>query len=296
MSARKCYLYTLAVLLLGCGLVRGQDETLMPVGTLDGSPGIPLPSDTPDSVISGTQAQPASLAIETLAPIPVPNEVQPTTAIRPPGRLSTWIAGTRPDCCEHIGGNGFISSEVFLRNGVSLPLYGPILARSLEPGWEIQGGGRVLFFNLDHTSAWTVEVALSNICNHGRGNVPVFFPSENQSVTISSLNRTSLNASLGRECYLLGKRSGDGPLWRVGWDVGGRYGSAKMEFNQITHRTDVLGGPFVALHTDWEFPKGPCIYQIGLRAQWDYTWMNILEGSNAQIMDLGVILTLGVRF
>jgi hypothetical protein len=120
-------------------------------------------------------------------------------------------------------------------------------------------------------------------------------------VAIRSLNRTFADAALGREWYLTGNPAtcaeNGGWIWRAGFDVGGRYGTAKLEATQTHHRSDVVGGVAVAAHTDVERPCGCCIFQAGFRIEWAYTWSDILQIQNdADMQELNFLLTAGVRF
>jgi hypothetical protein len=79
--------------------------------------------------------------------------------------------------------------------------------------------------------------------------------------------------------------------------VGGRIGTAKVDFNEIEHRTDNMWGAYVALHTDWEMCCGSCVWFAGARCEYGYTWMSILQSqNNSDIGDMSVLLNLGVRF
>jgi hypothetical protein len=109
---------------------------------------------------------------------------------------------------------------------------------------------------------------------------------------------------------------------RVGLDAGGRWGSSKIQLNDrlipknllvfpqnqeqfrnlvtpgfTPHRTDVIGGTFISFHSDLEFPCGPCIFQVGFRAEYSYTWSDILQRQNdADVQDFLLMLNLGARF
>jgi hypothetical protein len=116
-------------------------------------------------------------------------------------------------------------------------------------------------------------------------------------VTFNRLNRTFVNAAFGREWYLWDPSNSNGWMWRAGFDIGGRYGSGKLDLNQLPHRNKVFGGGFVSLHTDIEWPCGACIYQAGFRAEWDYTASEILQSqNNGDVQDVNLMLTFGVRF
>jgi hypothetical protein len=230
--------------------------------------------------------------------------------------LSNWITGNQQECMGPMGGNGPIRSELYLRAGPSVPIGGGFFNDTLKTGWEIQGGGRTLFFNTQGDAAWTVDLSLSNINNTGRnpndsvtlhnvivagppsvfgGSTSISVPSLN--VTTRSLNRTFVNLGFGREMYLYGAPDAEGLTWRVGIDGGGRYGSAKLETHEIVHRTDTIAGMFVSLHSDVEIPYGCITLLAGFRIEWDYTWMDILQSqNNSDLQDLNLLFTAGIRF
>ena len=191
------------------------------------------------------------------------------------------------------------------------------LAKTLETGWEVEGGGRSLFFNPDGTAAWTVDLGLSNINNHGQHSdrVAILNIFETDAlgvtakhlvpVTISNLNRTYGNLSLGREWYLWGTAGncagcgniGDGTNWRAGVDLGGRYGTERLELHEIRHRTEVIEGLFAALHTDLEIPCGGWLFVVGARVEWGNTWMHqILQDLPENLQNIDVLVNFGVRY
>jgi hypothetical protein len=116
--------------------------------------------------------------------------------------------------------------------------------------------------------------------------------------SVASFNQTFVNAAFGREWYVVGCADcGDHWNWRVGADFGGRYGSAKLELNELSHRTDTIGGMFVAGHTDLEIPCRCAIVQAGLRAEYGYTWTDILQSQNpGDFQSFSLLFTLGARF
>ena len=75
-------------------------------------------------------------------------------------------------------------------------------------------------------------------------------------VTVREVNRTFMNLGGGKEMYLIGSAHCDGLTWRIGWDGGGHYGSERVTFNEIPHRTGVIEGAYAALHSDIEIPWG----------------------------------------
>jgi hypothetical protein len=124
--------------------------------------------------------------------------------------------------------------------------------------------------------------------------IPVFTA---PGVTIHYLNRTFVNLSFGKEWYLMGSAHDCGQKWRVGFDVGGRYGSAKLALNELRHRTGVIEGTFLALHTDVEYPCCSVVFTAGLRAEWSYTFSEILQEQNdTNFHEINLMATAGVRF
>jgi hypothetical protein len=225
-------------------------------------------------------------------------------------KLSSWISYERPTCCGPVGPDGPIQYELYLRAGPSIPIAGGYFSHTLESGWLIQGGGRSLFFDVPQERAWTVDLSISNIFNHGQRNdlpatlhhiiVPSGFGSTSVpsiNVTVRDFNRTFVSLGLGREWYPWGAANTDDVNWRIGFDGGGRLGTAKLELNEIKHRTDVIGGAFAALHSDVEVPLKKCVLTGGLRLEWEYTWSGILQSTNdANLMDLNILLMAGIRY
>jgi hypothetical protein len=231
--------------------------------------------------------------------------------------LSDWITYPRsPGCCGPTGLKGPIGSEVYFYTGMDFPIGPGDLGKSMNPGWVIGGGGRVLFFNPEVDAAWTVDLGVSNFSNFGDHkrtatlfNVPTQQPNgaggtmsvvvPELTVTPSDLNRTYFNGALGREWYLMG--TGDSArnetTWRAGVDVGGRWGSERLNLDEFRHRTKVIEGIFVSLHSEVEVPCGNVFWQAGFRLEWGYTWSDILQSQNdADIQEINLLFTLGVRF
>jgi hypothetical protein len=250
----------------------------------------------------------------------------------PPPSLSSWITHHQPDCCYPFGGHGPINTELYIRNGPSIPVAGGILHDILDTGWDFQAGGRSLFFNPSVDAAWTVDLSVNYIYNHAEPSptVPVILPTqasfvspiEFKTMTIQAhlreLDRTFANVAVGREWYLNAPANASGWKWRAGLDVGGRLGTAKALFAQrvsqpvqilensgqtltfgttTSHFTDTIYGTSISLHTDLEVPCGCCTFLGGFRAEWDYTWMDVLKGTNnSDLQDVNLLFMLGVRF
>lgn len=237
----------------------------------------------------------------------------PAGQVGMPG-LSAWITYSRPDCCGPVGRDGPITYELFLRSGPVLTFGSGILGRLLDgkAGWEIQGGGRTLFFNAPMNAAWTVELALSNTYNSSKpspnpiiviqdpGNPSLGIPPgplTPVAVTVRTVNRTFVSGGVGRQWYLAGTANSCGFRWRWGIDLGGRMGTGKATFAEIKHLTDTFYGPYGALYTDVERPCGCCTWLAGFRAEYDYIASDILRGSNnSDLQDVNLLVNFGVRF
>jgi hypothetical protein len=371
MSAKQVCLATLVTALVGLGAARGQYT-----GTGSYMPSAP-------GAVSGVASGQTSGTAETTragdAP-PIQAELPPE-----PGKvnlcLSDWIVGTcpgcgsgcgsgigrGPGCCGPVGGNGPVQMEIYLQGGPTVPFADGVFGHTLKTGWEIEGGGRSLFFNADETAACVIDLGISNMNNDGRNpsyEVPLShiliplsttptsataatsaianfvprsvlnqiakkkgLPTHGQPVTlipaagsapmtiaangvsIEALNRTFVNLGFGRDWYLNGPAPtylnaadrGDccrgAPVWRVGFEGGGRYGTAKLDLHEIQHRTDTIAGLFVAGHADVEVPCGCCIFQAGFRVEYDYTWTDLLQQSNdTDLQDFNFLFTIGARY
>jgi hypothetical protein len=247
----------------------------------------------------------------------VPPSMLNTPADRPaPGRLSSWITYSKPDCCGPIGRDGPIKMEVYVQTGISLPVEGAYFGHTLETGWVIQAGGRSLFFNPEGTRAWFADLSISNIDNHGqRSDVKATLRDviingtrvATQTVSVQSMDRTFVNLGIGHDWYLVGSglrgccASGqchDGEWnWRVGVDVGGRLGSERLELNEIPHRTDAISGLFAGFSSDLEIPCGCCTFLAGFRAEWGYTFSSILQRPNdSEFEDVNILFNVGLRY
>jgi hypothetical protein len=254
---------------------------------------------------------------------PSPLETPPDR-VAPPGRLSDWITYICPDCYGHTSLAGYMGGELYTRSGWSIPWQGGVLRLVAETGWFIQGGGRVLFFNEPLNRAWTVDVSISNVYNHGQRPdvlIPLILRDPRTATmgqplslttTLQMLNRTSVNLTLGQEYYWnsLTKACNSHWNWRWGWDAGGSYGTERADLDvspPITptptpsldslRRNDVIGGALFALHSDVEVPCGCCTWFGGVRAELHYTWSDIFQAQkSADILDINLLLSLGVRF
>ncbi len=308
MSAKISFPSALVLTALSLCAARGQVPSTTPALP----PAAPLPG-IPSPVWEGGVAPGA--AAEGAPPA--------APASTPPGHLSSWITYDRPkNCCGPTGANGPIGFEIYLRSGVSIVGGNTIMANTLQNGYAIDGGGRSLFFNPAMTAAWTVSYGVSTYTYHGthpnikiplKVLVPaatlgptgaalppstVNFGTDVPGVTMQSLNETFLNLGGGRDWWLLGSaNSCDCPLWRVGVDVGGRYGSANVRVWELRHRTDVIGGVWIGVHSDIEIPCGCGWFVAGFRAEWGYIWSDILQRQNdSDITTVNLLGSIGYRF
>jgi len=261
--------------------------------------------------------------------LPAPSGLQPASSQELPAHTgpSSWITYSHGECCGPVGGDGPIIMELYLREGFALEVGGSTLSSPLNDGFIIEGGGRSLFFNPAGDRAWTLDIGGGNITNYASGfvpNIPLTFNTTPPGVTppvftdvlvnVRELNRTYLHVSTGFEYYLRGSAGCcDQPRWRIGFDGGGRFGSAKVDFRSfvldvpsltpdtttlIPHFTDIFGSVTAALHTDYEVPlKGCCSFFIGFRLEWAYTWMDVLQaGNGSDVQDISLLLNGGIKF
>jgi hypothetical protein len=304
MNAKTVISTALVWTVVSVGAVRAQHG---PVSPLD------LPSGPPAGANGGANgATPAT-------PLPGQTYTQ-----------SSWIRGDKYACCGEIGGDGPIQTELFFRVGPSIPLGNGTLVDNLQTGLYLGAGGKALFFDPSLSSAWTLEMGIANISNHshsdplGRtiplsilvpqnpatpvtpfdssGQLPpqrvVFGQNGVPGVTVRDLDRTYFDFGGGKDWYLWGAANSDGAKLRFGFDGGGRWGSAMAEFNEIRHRTDVIGGLWAAVHADVECPVcGCCVLEAGFRVEYGYTWSDILQIQNkSDVQDLNLLFNVGIRF
>lgn len=309
----------LIVAFLGLSVAHAQGPANAMPGP--GSPPYQTPGDGAPAVPSSGNGQPAA------------GEGPPVFG---PG-ISSWIAYPRcGNCCGPVGGNGPIFMETYGRTGFSFPMGNGIIGREYNPGYWMQAGGRSLFFNPSIDAAWTIDLGLSTVWYNGPNPRPVTLHNAIQAVTRDqggnvtqvqnaptavvfpgSLNQSFLDVALGREIYLLGTggctpgtccdRCGE-TRWRVGADLGGRWGTSRMGLHDILglpagtqaakgHLTATVGGIFVALHTDLEIPTGCCLFFVGLRTEYGWAFNDILQSANdTNVQAINLLLNFGLKF
>lgn len=84
---------------------------------------------------------------------------------------------------------------------------------------------------------------------------------------------------------------------RAGVDIGGRMGGCKLELNELRHRSGTLGAFYTAVHATGEVPWGCCIFSTGLRCEYDYTFIDVLQEQNEiDFQSVNVLLSFAVRY
>jgi hypothetical protein len=355
MSGTRVLLASLVTAFLGLSSIHGQEAALAPTGPPLDTPAIaesapaevpvPIPPNQP---LTEEKVPAASTAPEgdAQAPTTMPNGVEglgknggaagadgagpaaggPGKIFMPPPPLlplNNWLAyKATPMCCCFQGRHGPIHTEIFLRNGLAFVTGNSILGQVLKTGWDIDGGGRALFFNPQETRAWVVTLGVSNINNTARENPTsytvhnvvvrsgFFNPSTNTTnpvevvvpqvnVTVGGYTQTFVNLAGGQEYYLLGSAnpSQNCLMWRVGWDFGGRWGTSRIDLNEVRHHTDTVGGMFGAVHTDLEYPFHCAILQAGIRLEYNYIWNDALQEQNpSDFQSINLLFSGGVRW
>jgi hypothetical protein len=298
MSAKAGFPCALMFTVLGLGAAQGADPSAPSAETVLQNPG----------AAAGVPSMPAYPGTPSSPAMPSPSVqdmgvLQPTQGsdIAAQSGLSSWLRYTRYNCCGPIGAHGPIHTELYAQTGPNLPIGGGKFEHILNTGWDVQGGGRSMFYTADMTGAWTVDLNISYNYNHGSSfnSVPIFETNHTTPVQshLLALHRTHFTAAAGREWYLYVWPQECGPAWRAGFDVGGGLGTARADFVEIRHRTDVIYRLALAVHTDLEIPRGCCTFLVGFRIEWDHDWMDILQSqSNSNIQDANFLLSLGFRY
>jgi hypothetical protein len=286
------------ITVLGLGTAQGADPAAPVVGMVPANPsaiaGAPAVSGYPGMPASPGMPNPPAQEMGVLQPAE-------GTDVAAMSGLSSWLRYQRPFCCGPIGSHGPIHTELYAQTGPSLPIGGGRLEHILNTGWDVQAGGRSMFYKADMTGAWTVDLNINYTYNHGSSfnSVPIF---ETNHVTpvqahLLALHRTDFNGTVGREWYLYVWPQENGPAWRAGVDVGGGLGTARADFVEVHHRTDVIYRLVIGIHSDLEVPCGCCTFLVGARFEWDHDWMDILQSqSNSNLQDANFLLSLGFRY
>jgi hypothetical protein len=248
------------------------------------------------------------------------------TLMAPPGLPagsygSPWYSDG-PGCCGPVGRHGPVSYDIYFSTGPSLPFGSGAFTDRLHLGWLVGGGGRSLFFNQAGDAAWAVDLGLNYIYNRGSNddflnvftrtppltganNRAIPQPDVFQTVRIRGLSRTAFNFAVGRDWFLWGNAmpgGEDGWNFRVGADVGGRWGTAHVDMVPLddptgySRRQKVFHGLFFDFHSNLEVPVGAWIFFAGTRVQWGYDWMNIVPPLKGDVQNVNLLLTTGFRY
>jgi hypothetical protein len=230
-----------------------------------------------------------------------------------------------PGCCGPLGRNGQIGYEVYTYSGLNM-VWGTGLPHKMNAGWMIGGGARTLFFTVDHTAAWTVDLGLSYTHNWAQGtrdaaNIALRTPPTQNTQTgvvtqnpdrlvftaIREVHRSSFNYNVGRDWWLMGAGNTGGETGtnvRVGGWVGGRYGTSHVDLIPLneplgsgySRRQNVFEGVVVGAHATCETPMGGWILFGGLRAEYGYDWLNLVPPLQGNINNVNIQFTVGVRY
>jgi hypothetical protein len=250
-------------------------------------------------------------------------EPLPAQPALPPGAYPSPYFTDGPGCCGPLGRHGRIGYELYTYTGPTWAIGEGEFTRRLQTGWMVGGGGRSLFFDPSHTTAWVADVGLSYQYNRGEIDDPITTdvrqpplrnpitgevterPDVRTRVSIRALHRTNFNFGIGHDWWYYGPGSvglEDGSNFRVGALLGGRWGTAHVDLEPVgvpgayARRQNVTHGVFLAAHGTCEIPMGTWILFAGLRAEWGYDWTNLVPPMNGNMHNLNILLTSGIRF
>lgn len=305
MSA-KAILPGACLLLWLCGSVTAADSFL------PSNPNAPAEPQAPGSPMPSVPPMPPA-GVPMPEQLPRPNEA-PIAAITeqpalPPGTVcSPWTGPGGTGCCGPVGGNGPIMSEIYVRNGMNFPVAGGIFNNVTSMGYILSVGGRSLFFNPCGSKAWTIEFGIDYMYNSG-GKDYEEFDIFGVFSTVRDHHRAAFHLAAGRELYLFAPAYQNNFNWRMGWDVGGRYGAERVNLNftqdppnanlpiDFTRRSDTFGAAFVAIHTDMEYPLAGCrTFVAGIRGEWAYNWSEVIPTYDSFLQDVNIMFNFGMKF
>lgn len=201
-----------------------------------------------------------------------------------------------------LGRNGPVSEDLYFRMGINIPFGGSALGKNLDTGINATLGGRSLFFNPEGSAAWVIDAHLSYTYNNASGQDTVFFRDE--ACTIRALTRWGVGLGLGRDWFSNNPGFVMGQFdmnFSWGANAGVRWGSGhvdlnpRSEINGYRRHHDVYGQSFVGGHANVEVPMGGWTLLIGGRAEWNYTFSDILP-TNGSVHGVDLLATFGVRY
>lgn len=303
----------------------------LPGGTVVGSHGTtapaaaPLPAGNLVSTNDTPAPSPVPAAAAPLTPVPATDTPLPPAVDGVPEAAPLGVSGLFPgpfpgpmsmpgmppaggcgmpggDCCGPIGGHGPIGQEVYFRVGASFPLGNALIARGLNTGWVVHGGGRSQFFDASGDAAWVLDGHLFYAYNNAAGEDFATVRGEPQ--TVRALHRSGVGLGIGRDYFLAGPGFVGG-MWdanlRYGWDVGGRWGAGHVDLNpflrpgQYARNYDVFGQPYFGLNATLEIPVGGYTTILGGRLEYNYNFSDLLpkQGSFQEVVGMFMC---GVRY
>jgi hypothetical protein len=273
-------------------------------------------------------------ASEVLTGQPEKPAVPAAPAALPPGSVESPFSGAGPagDYNGWTGSTGALTYELMGYNGPSFPVLGGILNNRLTVGWTVGFDSRTLFFNEDHTAAWTLILGYSYTFNKGQDEQvnaaevatarqiqtgvdanfnPIFSRNPIDGLApqyIRALHRQSFNFGFGRDWWLNGPGVlGQEPVsnWRYGVDVGGRWGTGHVDMmpqfptdqrSTFFRRGGIYHGVYLSQHLQYERSFGNAILYAGFRTQWGYNFMNMVPPNDGDLQDFNFTMIYGVRF
>jgi len=289
--------------------MQASEPSKLPAPQLSALVALPTVPDTPTPQALPPQAYspPIDMLTTPATGLPMQGQYPPGTVYSPYSRNANLP----------MGGNGPVNYETYIRTGPSILAGNNTWTDTAKSGWYSGAGFRTLLFNSASDAAWVIDLGVSYTRNDGRGvNSPLDIQSnqlkgssvDDTSFTalgIRGLSRTTFNFALGRDWFLNGPGSvGQEPFgnWRAGADIGGRYGTASVDFEPVNEPggyrrlQDVVHGVFIGSHLNWERSFGNFNFFAGVRGEWGYTWTNLLPTNAADIIDVNLLMSLGFRF
>jgi hypothetical protein len=286
----------------------------------------PIAAALPGGTVVGSTRAPQTGGVTILTPAaaPPPAPVGPPVAapviVAPPARPAMGgvvlpppvpngppvpgcpVPGLGGDCCGPLGAHGPVGQEVYFRFGASFPLGDGLLARGLNNGYTVQGGGRSQLFEPVGDTAWAVDLHLQYQYNNATSEDVVTVRGE--PVIVRELHRWGVGVGIGQDMFLSAPGFVGGTWdanFRLGWDVGGRFGTGHVDLNPLfdldgyRRKQDTFCQPFAGVMASMEMPIGGWTCIAGGRLEWAYTtrvdWIK-----DDDFHEINALLMVGVRY
>jgi hypothetical protein len=268
----------IAVALPG-GTVVGTSRPALSDAAILNAAAEPTPEPKPPAAAAPIAPTPPTLVESPGVPPPVPA----APLVGPPPVLTN-------DCCGPIGGHGPIGQEIYMRLGQSFPLGNTVLARNVGSGFSGQIGVRAQFFEPAGDTAWAIDAHV--VYTHNPADPQEIITLEDEPVSLRAIHRTGVGLGFGRDWFL--NRPGFildtwDTNFRLGWDLGGRWGSGHADFDTpfeqggYRRRYDVYGQAFAGVMGTMEVPVGGWQFLVGGRIEYAYMFSDLLpRGANLQ--------------